>query len=140
MRSIHGIKGLVEEQSNRPGEVHPRWAVGVQCRIIVEHGQKVDNDKAEAAEGDGIGRHRHREAFDDHVRVEWLQDVLGREGLVDACIFILVQLLQVSRPDIHHFDVFWFFARVEEVEEGQKATNSRDWDERRYKKRDRVQG
>ena len=104
LRAIDRVKCLVQEQANRPGQVYPRRTIGIQGGIIVEHGKEVDDNEAEAAECDGIWSHGHGEAFNHDVRVEGLQDVLGRQGLVDAGIFVLVELLQVARPDIHHLD------------------------------------
>ncbi len=49
---VHGIEGLVEEESNRPAEVDPGRAVGVQSRVIPEHGQNVHDYEAEAAQRD----------------------------------------------------------------------------------------
>jgi hypothetical protein len=104
LRAIDRVKCLVQEQANRPGQVYPWWTIGIQGGIIVEHGKEVDDNEAEAAERDGVWRHGHGEAFDHDVGVEGLQNVLGRQGLVDACIFVLVELLQAARPDIHHLD------------------------------------
>ena len=46
--------------------------------------------------------------------VEGLQDVLGHQGLVDTCIFVLMELLQVAGANVHHLDAFWgIFRRIE---------------------------
>ena len=39
-------------------------------------------------------RHGHWKAFDNHISVEWLQEVLGHQGPVDTGIFVFVQLGQ----------------------------------------------
>jgi hypothetical protein len=39
--------------------------------------------------------------------VEGLQDVLGHQGLVDPCIFVLMELLQVAGANVHHLDACW---------------------------------
>ena len=45
--------------------------------------------------------------------VEGLQDVLGHQGLVDTCIFVLMELLQVAGANVHHLDAFWgIFRRI----------------------------
>ncbi len=50
--SIHGVKGLVEEETNRPRQIDPRRTVGVERRIVPKHRQNVDNDEAETGKGD----------------------------------------------------------------------------------------
>jgi hypothetical protein len=47
-------------------------------------------------------RHRHREALDNDIGIEGLEDVLGHQRLVDAGILVLVQLGQVALPNVHH--------------------------------------
>lgn len=50
--SVHSVKGLVEEKADCKGPVHPGRHVLVHCRIVPQHGQEVDDDEAEAGEGD----------------------------------------------------------------------------------------
>lgn len=76
--AIHGIKGLVQEQSNGPAVVDPAGTVLVEAWIVPQQRQEVDDDKREAGESDGIGRHRHGKTLDDHIGIEGLQDVFGR--------------------------------------------------------------
>jgi hypothetical protein len=36
------------------------------------------------------------------MSIEWLQYVLGYQGMVDAGVFVLVELLQIALPYVHH--------------------------------------
>jgi hypothetical protein len=47
-------------------------------------------------------RHRHWETFYHDICVEWLQDILGHERVVDSGVFILAQLGQIALPDVDH--------------------------------------
>lgn len=47
-------------------------------------------------------RHRQRETFYHEICVERLQDVLGHERVVDAGVFVLMQLGQIALPDVNH--------------------------------------
>jgi hypothetical protein len=52
LASIHGVKGLVEEEAGSPASIHPRRAVLVQSRCIPEQSDEVDDDKAKSRECD----------------------------------------------------------------------------------------
>lgn len=91
MRAIHGIKSLVQEQPRSPRVVDPARAVLVQGRVVPQHGQKVGHDEEEARQRDEVGRHAHREALDDDVRVEGLEDVLGRQRPVHRGVLVLLE-------------------------------------------------
>lgn len=73
--AVDGVKGLVEEEAYGPTVVDPWRAILVKGRVVPQEGEKVGNDEREAAESDGVGRHRHGEAFDDDIGVEGLEDV-----------------------------------------------------------------
>jgi hypothetical protein len=47
-------------------------------------------------------RHGHREALDDHMGVEGLEDISRDETVVDAGVLVLLQLGQLALPDVHH--------------------------------------
>ena len=51
-------------------------------------------------------RHGHGEAFDSNIGVEWLQDVLGHQRLVDAGLLVLMDLWQHALPNVDHLDAF----------------------------------
>ena len=54
LTSIHSVECLVKEESNSPAGVHPSWTVLVQCRCVPEHGEEIDDNEAEAREGNLI--------------------------------------------------------------------------------------
>ena len=86
--AVYRVEGLVEEEAQSPGCVDPGWHVLVEGRVVPEEGEEVDDDEAEAGEGDGIGRHGEGEAADYYIVVEGLEDVPGDEGVVDAGVFV----------------------------------------------------
>ena len=47
-------------------------------------------------------RHAHWKAFYDHIVVEWLQDILGHGRVIDPCIFVGVETLELVRSDVYH--------------------------------------
>ncbi len=49
-----------------------------------------------------IGCHRHGEELNRDIVVEWFEDVFRKERMIDASIFVLVQLRQLPLPDVHH--------------------------------------
>lgn len=76
LRSINGIESLVQEKTGSPRVVHPRRAVLVEGGVVPQHGDEIGDDEHEARESDEVGRHAHGKKFDDHMGVEWLQNVL----------------------------------------------------------------
>lgn len=102
LRAIDGVKGLVEEEADGPGIVDPRRAVLVQGGVVPEEGEEVEDDEHEAAQGDQVRGHGHGEALDDHIGVEGLQDVLGRERVIDARVLVLFEVGQILFPHVNH--------------------------------------
>ena len=135
--AVYSIEGLVEKESNRPTQVHPRWTVCIESRVVPQHGQKVDYDEAEATQSDleeALGlvsvqggtfiqrwvcrrrsavlhlkwtsdlRHGQGKALDRNICIERLEDVLGHRRLVDAGIFVFMQLWEHALSDVDHLD------------------------------------
>lgn len=73
----------------------------VEAWVKPQQRQEVDDDECEAREGDGVWRHGHGEALDDHICVKGLQDVLGHQTAVDGRVLVLLQPGQLLLPDIH---------------------------------------
>ena len=102
LRSIHGIKSLVQEQPDSPAVVDPARAVLVECWSVPQQGQEVDDDEHESGEGDHVGRHAEREALDDHMRVEGLQNVFGHQRPVHPGVLVLLEGREVPLPYVNH--------------------------------------
>jgi hypothetical protein len=102
LSSIDSIKGLIQEQSHGPRVVHPAGAVLIQTRVVPQQCQEVGHDEHEARQRDQIGRHAHREALDDHIRVEGLEDVLGGERPVHGRVLVLLEARQLFLSHVHH--------------------------------------
>lgn len=100
--AVNGVECLVEEETDGPAEVDPWWAVLVERRIVPEQGQQVGDDKGEARQGDEVWRHALGEALDDDIVVEGLEDVLGRQRVVDAGIPVLLEVWQLFLPYVDH--------------------------------------
>ena len=49
-------------------------------------------------------RHRHGKAFNDHVGIEWLENVSRDQGVVDTGVLVLAEARKVFLPDIYHID------------------------------------
>lgn len=80
--SVDSIKGLVQKQTDGPAVVNPARAVLVEGWVVPEECPEVGDHKHEAGEGDQVGCHGHGEALDDHIGVEWLEDVLAGQAAV----------------------------------------------------------
>jgi hypothetical protein len=52
LSAIYRVEGLIEEETNSPTCVYPRWTIRIKRWVIPQESQKVDNHKAEASEGD----------------------------------------------------------------------------------------
>lgn len=104
MRSVYGIEGLVEEQSNSPRIVDPWRAVLIKRWVVPEQREEVGNDKHETRQSDQVGRHAHWEALDDYVGVERLEDVLGHQRVIDGRVLVLLQVGQELFPHVDHLD------------------------------------
>lgn len=102
MRSINGVKGLVQEQADGPRIVDPRRAIGIQARVIPQQGQEVGDDEGEAGEGDEVRGHPYREALDDDVGVEGLEDVFGEQGAIDARVLVVFERRELALADVDH--------------------------------------
>lgn len=50
--TINCVKGLVQEKSNGPRGVHPGGHILIEGWVVPKQGQEVDNDEAEAGQGD----------------------------------------------------------------------------------------
>lgn len=74
----------------------------IQSRVVPQEGEEVGDDEAEAAQGDQVGSHAHGEALDDYIGVEWLEDILGNERVVDCRILVLLQVRQVFLSYVDH--------------------------------------
>lgn len=102
LRSVNGVKGLVQEQADGPRVVDPGRAIGIQARVIPQEGQEVGDDKGEAGEGDEVRGHPYREALDDDVGVEGLEDVFGEQGAVDARVLVVFERGELALADVDH--------------------------------------
>jgi hypothetical protein len=109
LRPIHSIKSLIQEQAHPPAVIHPRRAILIQGGVVPQHGEEVGHDEHEARQRDQVGRHAHREALDDKVGVEGLEDVLGRQRAVDAGVLVLPQSREVILAEVHHRErcMYW---------------------------------
>jgi hypothetical protein len=56
LTSIHGVECLVKKESNSPAGIHPAWTVLVQRWCVPEQGEEIDDNEAEAREGN-LSRH-----------------------------------------------------------------------------------
>ncbi len=52
LSAIDRVEGLVKEETQRPGCIHPWWAVCVKGRVVPDKGQEINDHKAEAGERD----------------------------------------------------------------------------------------
>ena len=52
MCTVHRVKGLVQEKPDGPGCVHPGGHILIEGRVVPQQGEEVDDDKAEAGQGD----------------------------------------------------------------------------------------
>ncbi len=50
--AVDRVEGLVQEKSDSKGPVDPRRHILVHGGVVPQHGQEVDNDKAEARQCD----------------------------------------------------------------------------------------
>ena len=48
--SVYGVKCLVEEEANRPGQVNPWRAIGIESWIVPQHGQNIGYYKTKSSE------------------------------------------------------------------------------------------
>ena len=55
LRAVHRVKGLVQKQANGPGQVHPWRTIGIESRVVPQHGQNIDDHEAEACQGNLSG-------------------------------------------------------------------------------------
>ena len=100
--AVNGVECLIEEEANGPGVVHPWWAVLVKRRVIPEQRQQVGDDEGETGKSDEVWRHALREALDDDIVIEGLEDVLGRQRTIDAGVFVLLEVWQLLLPYVDH--------------------------------------
>lgn len=104
LSTINGVKCLVEQQTNGPAVVDPAWAVLIQGGVVPQHGQEVEDDERKARQRNEVRRHVHREAVDDKVGVEGLENVFRHQGPVHGRVLVLLQGREVVLPHVHHLD------------------------------------
>jgi hypothetical protein len=47
-------------------------------------------------------RHPHGKTFDDYVGVEWLEDILREQAMINARVLVLSELRQLVLSYVHH--------------------------------------
>jgi hypothetical protein len=52
LAAIHGVESLVEEESDSPTGVHPRWAVLIESRRVPKQSDEVEDNEAKSRECD----------------------------------------------------------------------------------------
>lgn len=102
LRSINGVKSLVQKQADGPAVVDPRGAILVERGVVPQHGEEVCDNEGESGKGDEVGRHAHGKAFDDDVCVERLQHVLGQQRIVHARVLVLLERGELALPYVDH--------------------------------------
>ena len=102
LRAIHSVESLVQKQPNRPTIVHPRRTILVERGVIPEQSQNVGHHKREAYESNHVWGHAHGETSNDNLGVEGLEDVLRKQGPVDAGILVLLEPWKLMLPDVDH--------------------------------------
>lgn len=100
--SIHGIKGLVQEETNSPRYVYPGRAVSVQPRIVPKQSQKINYHEAKARESDQVGSHRHGKEFNHDIGVERFQNISRHQRVVHAGVLVLLQRWELFLPNVNH--------------------------------------
>ncbi len=104
LRAVDGIKCLVYEQTSSPSIVDPWRAILVESGIVPEQGEEVGDDEHEPGQGDQVRGHPHGKALDDDIGVEGLENIFRRQRVVDAAVFVLLEVRQIFLPYVHHFE------------------------------------
>lgn len=74
----------------------------VEGGSVPQKSQEIGDDEKETGQSDEVGRHAHREAFDNNLCIERLEDVFRGERVINARILVVPESRELFLPDVHH--------------------------------------